>query len=816
MFRFFTSVCILLILGSLHIKAQDELQSPSDYLPSYQSNFTFHHQVVDYAHYLSEKANTAFLRNYGQSNQGRPLIYMVISDGQNIQNLDSIQHYHQRLLSGSVNSIPEPYNKAIVWLSFGVHGNEAGATESALQTMYELISAKQEGVSEWLDDVVVLLDPCLNPDGFDRYVQFYRSKKGVSANEKPFSLEHDEPWPGGRVNHYLFDLNRDWAWQTQVESQQRMKVYQQWYPHVHVDVHEQYPENPYYFAPAAPPYHEVIEDWQIDFQEDFGRNHALYFDAAGWLYFTQEYFDLFYPSYGDTYPIFNGAIGMTHEQAGHGIAGAAFHTQNGQTLRIADRIAHHTTTALSTVQTAAKLKSDLIRKQQQFFTEQTSDEYAAYLYAPGDGFQLTAELSELLAKNGFEFYCGGQLEGEKVERMAISTTQDEGIHSLQAQDIIIPTQQFNSKLLKVLMQLNPRLNDTATYDITAWGIPHSFGHFYGLKEFDAGNARVGPCPPQAVKEDYRERMSYAYLWQPRSLQDYKTLSVLMQKGLKARIAGKSFTLNGEEYPVGTVVFMKADQMKTKEHISALNGVNLEAVETGWTEEGPDLGSDAFSLLQASQIALIQDDRLDPNAYGFAWFFLDQYLPKGYTAIKAQQVIRKLDEFNVLILTGGTVRWDESDQQKIKDWVANGGRIILVGRGVQQFQSDEKWALKVKAAEEAKEDSDYHNHNPGSVVRLDWDAENPLGYHMSSTYYALSVARSAYEPLETGNVGTLSDEVEVYGFMGNSIRENLQQSMKYAVRAHGKGALIYMVDDPLFRGFWKSGEQIMMNAIFFVQ
>jgi murein tripeptide amidase MpaA len=816
MFRFSFSVCILLILGSLHIKAQNELLSPSDYLPSYQTNFTFHHQVVDYAHYLSEKANTAFVRNYGQTHEGRPLIYMVISDGQNIQNLDSIKLYHQRLLSGSVNDVPPPYNKAIVWLSFGVHGNEAGATESALQTMYELVSAQQEGVSEWLDDVVVILDPCLNPDGFDRYVQFYRSKKGARANEQPFSLEHDEPWPGGRVNHYLFDLNRDWAWQTQVESQQRMRVYQQWYPHVHVDVHEQYPENPYYFAPAAPPYHEVIEDWQIDFQEDFGRNHARYFDAAGWLYFTQEYFDLFYPSYGDTYPIFNGAIGMTHEQAGHGLAGAAFHTQNGQTLRITDRIAHHTTTALSTVQTAAQLKSDLIRMQQRFFTEEKPDEYAAFLYAPGDGFHLTAELSELLAKNGFEFYCGAQMEGEKVERMPISTAQQEGMYSLQAQDIVIPAQQFNSKLLKVLMQLNPALNDTATYDITAWGIPHSFGHFYGLKEFAAGNAKAGPCAPPSVKDEYKEGMSYAYILQPHSLQDYKTLSVLMQKGLKARIAGKAFTLNGKEYPVGTVVFMKADQEQTKEHISALNGAYLEAVTTGWTEEGPDLGSDAFALLRPSKIALVQDDRLDPNAYGFAWFFLDQYLPKGYTAIKAGQVVRDLDKFDILLLTGGTVSWGESDQQKIKDWVAKGGRIILVGRSVQQFQSDENWALKVKAAEETNEDSDYHNHNPGSVVRLDWDPEQPLGYHMASHYYALTVARTAYEPLSKGNVGTLSDEIEVYGFMGNTIRESLKESMKYGVRSHGQGALIYMVDDPLFRGFWKSGEQIMMNAIFFVQ
>ncbi|MEY3438518.1 MAG: hypothetical protein RL265_1103, partial [Bacteroidota bacterium] len=253
--------------------------------------FSRHHQVVDYFKQLEKNAPTAIkVTSYGKTTENRELLLAFISSEENLKNLDEIRQQHSKLNASE--------KIAIVWLSYNVHGNESAGTEAAMQTAFELITQKQE----WLKNTLVILDPCINPDGRDRYVNWYNQFTNHQPNLQTISIEHNEPWPSGRPNHYLFDLNRDWAWLTQIESQQRIAQYNLWLPHVHVDFHEQGINEPYYFAPAAEPYHEVITDWQREFQNGIGRNNAKYFDKNGWFYFTREIFDLLYPSYGDTYP----------------------------------------------------------------------------------------------------------------------------------------------------------------------------------------------------------------------------------------------------------------------------------------------------------------------------------------------------------------------------------------------------------------------------------------------------------------------------------------------------------------------------------
>jgi len=334
----------LICFITLYSQAQ-QVQSPSEFL-GYEigTQFTRHADVLSYFNYVADKSLMVTFSTYGKTNERRPLTYAVVSSESNIKNIETIRTNNLKqigIADGDAN--PEV---AIVWLSYNVHGNEASSTEAAMQTLYELITQKQA----WLENTVVIIDPCLNPDGRDRYANWYNQVKATPYNSAQVATEHNEPWPGGRPNHYLFDLNRDWAWASQVETQQRLKIYNQWMPHVHVDFHEQGINEPYYFAPAAEPFHEVITNWQRDFQTEIGKNHARYFDEKGWLFFTRERFDLLYPSYGDTYPTYVGAIGMTYEQAGHGSAGLGVDTDEGYELTLVDRIAHHNTTGLSTVE----------------------------------------------------------------------------------------------------------------------------------------------------------------------------------------------------------------------------------------------------------------------------------------------------------------------------------------------------------------------------------------------------------------------------------------------------------------------------------
>ena len=313
---FFLLLVAVLSVGS--VLAQ--LKTPEQFL-GYKpgDRFTPHHRMVDYFEYVAAQNPNIKLIQYGETNEKRPLILAILASPENMARLEQIRTDNLKrtgILSGTP-STQVPIN----WMSFNVHGNESVGMEAAISTFHTLADPNNAKVQAWLKNQVVILDPAINPDGRDRYSNWYNQKMHTQLQPDIQSMEHNEPWPGGRANHYLFDLNRDWAWQVQVESQQRLKVYQQWMPQLHLDFHEQGIDNPFYMAPAAEPLHEQLTPFQHEFQDIFGKNTAKYFDQMGRFYFTKERFDLLYPSYGDTYPMYNGAIGMTIEQGGGGRAG---------------------------------------------------------------------------------------------------------------------------------------------------------------------------------------------------------------------------------------------------------------------------------------------------------------------------------------------------------------------------------------------------------------------------------------------------------------------------------------------------------------
>ena len=66
-----------------------------------------------------------------------------------------------------------------------------------------------------------------------------------------------------------------------------------------------------------------------------------------------------------------------------------------------------------------------------------------------------------------------------------------------------------------------------------------------------------------------------------------------------------------------------------------------------------------------------------------------------------------------------------------------------------------------------------------------------------------------------NVGILGDDAHVSGFVGSKARESLKQSLLFGVQTIGRGEVVYLMDDPLFRGFWYNGRLLMANAVFMV-
>jgi hypothetical protein len=526
--------------------------------------FTPHHTVLDYfTKEAANNSNSIKLINYGTTNEGRQLIALFISTPENLKNLEEIRLNNLRnaklINDGKVSSIGK---KSIVWLSYNVHGNETSGTEAALNTYYKLMTDKNFDVL--LKDLIIIIDPCLNPDGRERYTNWLTSMSGANADTNPWAREHQEPWPGGRANHYYFDLNRDWAWQTQVESKARLALYNQWLPQVHVDFHEQSVNNPYYFAPAAEPFHEAITPFQRSFQKTIGTNNAKYFDDNSWLYFTNERFDLFYPSYGDTYPIYTGSIGMTYEQAGGARAGVAVKVDDESILTLKDRIDHHTATGMSTIEVASKNASLLYDEFVKYYSNVMSvskKDYNTFVLRFNKGDENRFEsIKKLMDLNLIQFGSGSGIikgydyfSGKSVD------------YEIKDQDLVIKTQQSRSSLIKVLFEPKSVLSDSVTYDITAWSLPYVYG-IDGIASFQ----QVVTTPYSLKKESTPLSESYGYALAWNGGNASRVVAQLLKKKIRLRYSEQPFTINGKSFDRGTILILNDGNQSRAELLAILN------------------------------------------------------------------------------------------------------------------------------------------------------------------------------------------------------------------------------------------------------
>lgn len=836
------SLSLCLIANGLLLSAQ--LQSPDDFLPhALGDNFTPHHLLVDYFEYVAANSNLVQLQPYGYTNEDRPLILAFISTPENLARLEAIRLNNLRRAGMIEGAVDPALDVSLVWLSYSVHGNEAAGSESSMGVIYELARPDNAQTKEWLENTVVVMDPSINPDGYSRYTHWYRRNTNKITNPKLGVREHDEPWPGGRVNHYMFDLNRDWAWQTQVESQQRLEKYRSWYPHIHADLHEQFYNDPYYFAPAARPYHEYITDWQSDFQVEIGKNHARYFDENGWLYFTKEVFDLLYPSYGDTYPLFTGAIGMTYEQGGSGRAGKAIIRNSGDTLKLKDRIDHHITTSLSTIEIGSKEQERLLDNFTQFF--QTSKEnpkgkYKTYIIKSNNPAGKLKRLTQLLDRNGIQY---GRTETTASAKAYDYQTGKTRSVSIGADDLIISAKQPLSVLTQALFDPTIRVEDSLTYDVTAWSLPYAYGveTYATTQSMDVELGYTFSSPINTVQS----KPPYAYLATWESVEDTKFLAHLLKQGIKVRFATQAFTVEKAAYQSGTLVITRADnrtnpsfdetiQTASKELKKAVTGIT-----TGFSEQGPDLGSDAMRLIQSDRIAVLSDEGVSPYGFGVVWYYFEQVLEYPIDVYYRNSLSRiDLDDYHTLILPSGSYGFSEQEIKQLDSWVTQGGHLITVEGAVRAFIDQDGFKLKRFATEEEEQASEdlaeqmeldsrlepyagasrrrISESLPGAIFKIELDNSHPLAFGMKDHYFSLKTGTLALPfQRKIDNIGVVGQNPLTVGFVGAKALERLRETISFAVESKGRGHVTYLVDNPLFRGFWDNGLFLFGNAVFLV-
>jgi hypothetical protein len=628
------------------------------------------------------------LVKYATSWEGRPLHYLVVGSKERIARLDEVKRGMQVLASGApeadrlIGELP-----VVVWLIHGVHGNEISSSDAALAEAYHLLAARGNADTDLtLRDALVIIDPMQNPDGRQRFVTQNLLGRALEADPNPQSAEHDEPWPGGRVNHYLFDMNRDYFALSQRETQGRARTMLEWYPQVVVDLHEMGGNSSYYFAPPADPINPLMTESQRKSLDLFGRANATEFDKRGFAYFVREVYDAFYPGYGDSWPAFHGAIAMTYEQAS--ARGLAFAREDGGTLTYKQGVTHHFTAAITTAVTAARNREKLLREYLEFRRGATAlgqKGTREYLVAPGKDPSRAARLARLLAAQGIQV--------KRAEEAFQSGSQQ-----MPAGTFIIPLAQPAGRLARNLLEPDIKMDDAflkeqdrrrkarlpdQIYDVTAWSLPLMFDVDVvasdRVSSVRTRDVRADDEPVTTVTPPPAGTIGFLMPWGSGAA---STVAAALRQGIKVQTADDVFTHSGRKYAIGTAFVRLAENPEgtaaALQQMAQRHGAELVPITQTWTDDGISLGSGRTARLRAPRVLLAWDAPVATLSAGFARYILEQRFGQRVTAMRVSTLQNyDMKDYDVLVLPSGNYNFSDDALRRLKDWIRNGGTLITI-------------------------------------------------------------------------------------------------------------------------------------------
>ncbi len=816
--------------------------------------------------------------DYGKTWEGRRLIYAVLGSPANMARLDGIQAGMQQL--ADPRRTPEAEARkimstqpAVVWLAYGVHGNEISSSDAALQTAYHMLASRNDAlVDQILGSVVLVIDPMQNPDGRGRFVHNFEIAEGSVPDASPLAAEHNEPWPGGRTNHYFFDMNRDWFALTQPETRGRIQAARAWYPVVFVDLHEMGSDSTYYFAPEATPYNPHIMGSQRESLEWFGRNNAKWFDKYGFSYFTREGYDEFYPGYGASWPLYFGSIAMTYEQGS--TRGLVVRRADGVLVNYRDTVRQHFVASISTAETAVrnreKLLANFYNYRKTAIEEGTREPVREYIL-PREGDVSTVDK---LASNLV-------FQGVEVKR-ATAPFRNAG-REYPAGSYVIPLAQPSKRLIRTL--LDPQVSmekeflqaeekrraarlRSEMYDVTAWSIPLQY-NISAMASSDVSQGsfeevKPGRTPGKVIGG--KPEVAWLIPWGTSAAGRF--LAAALRAGVRVTTTDHSFKLDGRTYPNGTLIVKVKEQpagvAETIERLARTSGSDVYTTDTGWVDEGANFGSRDTFLVPDIKIALAWDRPTGASAAGATRFVLEREYDQPVTVVRTQQLTNgDLSQFNVIILPdAGGFGGDGYDAvlgtngaRRLKDWVQAGGTLIALGGGAVSYLADPKTGLLAITQENA-----YHDtkpapakpetpatpapaRTPGKLISSDAEFEQsiqpetelPDSLHgvllrakvspdhwmtagVPSTVNVLVSGRAIFTPIKLDkgvNAVWFAGPTDLLasGYIWEQNRKQLAYKPFVIVQREGRGSIVGFTQDPNYRGYMDGLNVLFLNAVY---
>lgn len=781
-----------------------------------------HDKLVQYMKVLANTSDRISIEDRGKTFEGRPLLLLTITSPENHQNIDEIRLNHLKNTDIKLSKDLDLENMPlVVYQGFSIHGNEPSGANASLVLAYYLAAAEGKEIENLLKNTVVLLDPCLNPDGLQRFAYWANTNKSEHLNTDSNDREFHEVWPGGRTNHYWFDMNRDWLPVQLPESQARIVTFRSWMPNVLTDHHEMGSNSTFFFQPGVQSrVHPLTPTANQELTKEIGNYHAKAFDKIGSLYFTEETFDDYYYGKGSTYPDVNGSIGILFEQGSS--RGHAQETDNG-VLTFPFTIRNQFTAALSTLEAAQEMRVKLLKYQRDFYnnaaSESSKSKIKAYVFGDENDKAKTFHLAEILKRHEIEI------------NQPKSDFQTDGNTYKKETSFIIPTNQKNSKLIQAIFEKRTQFADSLFYDISAWTFPLAFNLDYSeLKSIENIGDLVTDLKLPAGK--VTAKSNYAYLMSWHEYYTPKALSMMLQKGIRVKVGMKQFSLNGKNYDYGTILITVQNQVLNEnelftflDEVAQKSNLNMEGVQTGLTE-GIDLGSNYFKLIEKPNVALIVGRGVSPYDAGEIWHLFDQRYQMNITKLDVDYLSRlDLTKYTSIIIPNISGKIDEEIIKKLQDWVKLGG--IIIG-----FENTVKWLAENKFIKlefndtkidaknisfEQKDDFKGAQVTGGAIFETKLDKSHPINFGYSKDKLAMFRTTNLFikpDSASYNNPIKYIDKPLLSGYISKSKLDDLKNTVPFQVKRMGSGRVIVFTDNTNFRAFWYGTNKLLMNAVFF--
>ena len=811
------------------------------------------------------------LMEYARTWEGRPLWLMVIGNPDRIARLEEVKADLQRLadprgLSAADADALITRVPVVVWLVHGVHGNEISSSDAALQEAYHLLASQGDAdVDLIFRDALVLIDPMQNPDGRARFVFQNLQSRAAVADPTPYNAEHDEPWPGGRSNHYLFDMNRDWFAQTQPETRGRIVIGRDYWPHVTVDLHEMGGDSTYYFAPPADPVNPLITPSQVEGWELFGRANAARFDERGWPYFIREVFDAFYPGYGDSWPTFVGSIGMTYEQSS--ARSLSFQRADGTTLTYRDGVMQHFNAAITTAATAARNRERLVREFAEYrrtaIEEGQKDPVREYVLVPGVDPSRAARLARLLATQGIEVRRTEEpvtVGGRRIDAGAFVVSNAQPTARL-IQNLLEPHIDQPADFIERQEERRARRQTDQIYDITAWSLPQLWDVEVVTSQSALG-ARTAPVPmahdaPMPARTFAQGKVGYLLPWGAAAA---AFAAEALQQGIRMHSVGGAFTLDGREYPIGTVVIRTAgnpaDLHATLSALATKHGADLVPIDSTYTTAGISLGSNLARALKAPRVLLAWDQPSSSLSAGWTRYTLERRYGQPVTIVRTSALGRaNLADFDVIVLPSGNfgTAINEGVVNRIKDWLRAGGTLVTMAESTRWATGPSLGLLATtpllkdgkpdvppaggtsgsggsggsSGAGGAGEEFDYDKaiqpdreppaSQPGAILNVTLETDHWLTAGHDATTQVMIEGSRVFAPIKLNdgrNVGIYGtkDNLVASGLVWPEGQDLLVQKAYLMHQPFGQGHIIGFAEEPSYRAYAESTMLLFMNAV----